>query len=148
MYRVTYDSPTPPTDLPEGAKVEQLPREFPVKINTHLEREFKIGKNRYTGDLYLDVVESDSNSSIYSRLNTDVARELAHAILEGIGDPVPGSAPTPKHVIDGDGDHWRLHDNGMYILTGLSDRSIAYYEEGQETLDEISRGYHGYTVVS
>ncbi len=150
MYLVSYKSATRPTDLPDGATVERIPREFPLTLDSGIQRKFTVSK--MGSNAYLTVSETDSSRQrIYSNIPPEVTRELAHALLEAIGDGVPDEVPDtapPAHVIDGDGDHWRLHSNGEYFCTGQYDREVKSYDTGEVTLESISRQYSGYRVVS
>jgi hypothetical protein len=161
MYLVSYKSATRPTDLPEGATVERIPREFPLTLTTERYREFTITKQWDGGwGAHLAIARTAASADVFGRgelsssLSPDSTRELAHALLEAIGDPLPGNEVADEVsdadatvVLDDDGDYWIRASNGKFYCSYSSETPRDPSRRGTSTLEEIRRDYPGLKVV-
>lgn len=101
-YQVSYKSDTIPTDLPEGASVEKISL-LPLEVRTDLDRIIEVEDGGHD-ETYLTVRETGaySASAVCAALPDDIARQIAHALLESIGeDPAKPAVAIGKLVKSG-----------------------------------------------
>lgn len=144
MYEVTYRTAIRPTDLPEGAKVEQVGPGFELLDSSETRRVQLEG----SGDsFFLRLIDPTSRpeKGISALLKRDEVRAIAYGLLDAIGDhsPVP-APPEPQLIKDGEGDYWMLQGTGYVMCNMYGDRVI---DSTVTNLKTIERDYDGYTVI-
>jgi hypothetical protein len=103
-FEVTYLTSERPTDLPDGAVVKEVPL-LPLILSNgqkmgHGGREIEVRKSGDEVSLRL----RSSFENVISGWDRDQAREIAHALLEAVGDAVPVISPGERQL--------RLNDVG------------------------------------
>lgn len=109
-YRVEYVTDTKPTDLPSGAKVEEISL-LPAKVvsTSSFGKSIDVEKSELNGQASFLWVETPARA-VSIHLDRDGTLKLIEALKEIVNNGLP------FRVRDNDGDVWQRRENNLYTI--------------------------------